>query len=161
QASCGCTPPDPSGAVGQDHVVQTVNSALAVYDKYTGTRLSLTSLRTFFSPLGSVQSLSDPVITYDEQYGRFAVGVLDYNQGARLSRFDFAASNDSDPTHGFTFRRYDMQDGVGSFDFADYPKMGWNADAYVVSFNMFPTGGSFHVDTLSIDKATLQGILKV
>jgi hypothetical protein len=160
-SSCGCTPPDTAGAAGPYHVIETVNSAYAVYDKTSGALISRTSLRTLFTPLGGVQSLSDPVIVYDEFTGQFVIAVLDYNQSARLSRLDVAISNDYDPADGFYMQRYDMNDGVGSFDFADYPKMGYNADAYVISMNMFPTGGSFHVDTLSIDKTNLTGYRKI
>jgi hypothetical protein len=161
-SSCNCMPPDTAGAAGPNQVIETVNSAYAVYDKASGDLISRHSLRSLFTPLGSVQSLSDPVVAYDEFTGQFVIGVLDYSQSARLSRFDFAVSNDSDPSDGFYLQRYDMNDGVGSFDFADYPKMGYNADAYVVSFNMFPSGGgSTHVDTLSIDKNDLTGYRKI
>lgn len=160
-SSCGCTPPDTSGAAGPNQVIETVNSAFAVYDKNSGALINRRSLASLFAPLGGVQSLSDPVAMYDDINGQFVLGVLDYNQGARLSRFDLAVSNDSDPADGFYVQRYNMQDGIGSFDFADYPKAGYNADAYVFSFNMFPNGGAFHVSTLAVDKNSLQGFLHV
>jgi hypothetical protein len=159
-SSCGCTPPDPAATNGPNQVIESVNSALMIYDKNTGA-VSRTALRTFFAPLGGVLSLSDPVVMYDDINGQFVIGVLDFS-GQTVSRFDLAVSNDSDYNDGFYMQRYDMaHDGVGSADFADYPKAGYNADAYVFSFNMFPTGGALHVDTLSVDKNTLQGYVKV
>jgi hypothetical protein len=50
----------------------------------------------------------------------------------------------------------------GVADFADFPRLGWNAEAYVVSFNMFIGPATFdHVDTLSIDKTSLTGYRQV
>jgi hypothetical protein len=158
---CNCTPPDTDVAVGPAHVVETVNTALAVYDKATGALRSRQEMTTFFAPLGGVLRLSDPVVTYDELSHRFVIGGLDF-QPHTQSRFNFAVSNDDDPTHGFTLRRYDMNDGIGGFDFADYPRLGWNADAYVISFNMFVNDVRYdHVDTLSIDKTSLNGFRQI
>jgi hypothetical protein len=152
----GYIPPDTIAAVGPNHVVEAINLQLAYIDKVTGAR-SVRPLQSFFAPLGGVLQGSDPVVLYDEETGQFVVGMLDYNGGA-LSRFDLAVSNDSDPNDGFYYGRYDMNDGVGGNEFADYPRMGYNADAYVIGFNMFLNGSSFdHVDVLSIDKTTLTG----
>jgi pectate lyase len=161
-SSCGCTPPDTTGAAGPTVVIEDVNSALAIFNKATGAFMSRQSLLSFYSPLGSVQSLSDPQIFYDDLAGRFVVADLDYNTSS-LSRLDVAFSNDSNPADGYQFRRYDMNDHIGaSFDFADYPKGGYNADAYVFSFNMFPNLGSFnHVDTLAIDKTNFDNSFRV
>src|SRR5262249_54868239 len=158
---CNCTPPDTDVAVGPAHVVETVNTAIAVYDKATGALRSRQEMTAFFAPLGGVLRLSDPVVSYDELSHRFVIGVLDFTPRSQ-SRFDFAVSNDADPTHGFTLRRYDMNDGIGGFDFADYSRLGWNADAYVVSFNMFVNDIRYdHVDTLSIDKTSLNGFRQI
>ena len=109
-------------------------------------------------------------MSYDDQAHRFVVGVLDYPTDASGfvptggSRFDFAVSNDSDLRDGWSLQRYDMNDGVGggAFDFADYPRMGMNADAYVISFNMFQDAINYdHVDVLSINKSSLSGIRTV
>lgn len=155
----GGEPPDTIVAAGPNHVVELVNTAIRVYDK-TGSVLSTQEPSSFFSSLGAVGQMSDPQTSYDELNHRFVVGVLDFDlPGVGRSQFDFAVSNTSDPTGGWTFRRFDMNDLVdGVADFADYPRMGWNADAYVVSFNMFLNAATFdHVDTLSIDKSTLVG----
>jgi hypothetical protein len=152
----GYIPPDTIAAVGPTHVVEAINLQLAFINKATGAR-TVRGLQNFFAPLTGVLQGSDPVVLYDELYGQFVVGMLDYNTSSQ-SRFDIAVSNDSDPNDGFYYARYNMNDGVGGFDFADYPRMGYNADAYVISFNMFRGGSSFdHVNVLSIDKTTLEG----
>src|SRR6516164_5237261 len=77
ESSCGCQPPDTDAAAGPDILVETVNLAIAYYDKGTGTRLALRSLQSFFSPVAPIYFISDPVVTYDEMAGRFFVGILD------------------------------------------------------------------------------------
>ena len=152
-------PPDTILAAGPNNVVELLNTAIRVYDKNGGV-LSTQELSSFFSPLGTVGQMSDPQTSYDELTNRFVVGVLDFQlPGIGPSQFDFAVSNTSDPTAGWAFRRYDMNDLVeGVADFADFPRMGWNADAYVISFNMFLNAATYdHVDTLSIDKTSLVG----
>src|SRR5262249_35610322 len=74
------------------------------------------------------------------------------------SRFDFAISTSSNPqtlsAADWTFFRYNTNDGVNGFDFSDYPKLGYNADGYYVSFNMFPNLNFFdHSDVLAISAA--------
>jgi hypothetical protein len=155
--SGGNVPPDTIVASGPQFIVEAVNLTLSVYDKNTGARVSEQALKDLFSPLGGVADLSDPAVAYDELRGRFILGVLDFDNTSK-SRYDFAVSNTSDPAAGFNLRRYDLNDGVGGFDFADFPRLGWNADAYVASFNMFAGGSAYdHVNTLSIDKQTLTG----
>src|SRR5262249_37514164 len=46
-SSCGCYPPDTSGAVGPNQFVQTVNEAIGIYDK-TGNLLSSFTENQFF-----------------------------------------------------------------------------------------------------------------
>ncbi|HEV3201167.1 MAG TPA: hypothetical protein VGZ73_24870, partial [Bryobacteraceae bacterium] len=152
----GFQPPDTIGASGYNYVIEMVNLTMRYYDK-GGNQLLSTSLTSFFSPLGGVLQGSDPVIVFDTLTGQFAVGMLDYNT-SNASRFDFAVSNDENPLDGWQYQRYNMNDGTGGFDFADYPKLGFNADGYFATFNMFPNLSRFdHVNSLAIDKATLTG----
>src|SRR5438046_1102968 len=123
----GGEPPDTILAAGPNHVVELVNTAIRIYDK-SGGILSTRELSAFFSPLGTLGQMSDPQTSYDELTNRFVVGVLDFDlPGSGPSHFDFAVSNTADPTAGWAFRRYDMNDLVeGVADFADFPRMGWN-----------------------------------
>ena len=155
-------PPDTDVAVGPSYVVETVNDSVALFDRASGQRLYLVKLNNFFSPLGNTTTLGDPVVTYDELTGQFVLGVLDYPSG--YDRFDVAVTNDADPLDGWTLARYDtLHDGTTGSYFADYPKVGYNADAWVFSLNMIHGGftGFNHVDTLSIDKSDLTGYLQV
>jgi hypothetical protein len=162
---CGCQPPDTIAASGPDSVLETVNTTLALYNKETGARTDKMEFFQFFAPLGGTLRFSDPTVTYDEIAQKFVVAILDYNE-VNTVRLDFAVSNDSDPTlsaSDWTFRRYNTNDQVGSsFDFSDYPKVGYNADGYVYSFNMFPNLSFFdHVSLLTVRKSDLTGFLNV
>jgi hypothetical protein len=152
----GYIPPDTIGAVGPSYFVEAVNLTMGIYAKSTGNLVSSKSLSSFFSPLGGVMQGSDPSVTYDTYADRFVVGMIDYN-GTTLnpSRFDLAVSTTSDPTGSWIFQRYDMtNDSAGGPYLSDYPRLGYNADAYVVTFNMFKSSFQ-HVDTLSIDRNNL------
>ena len=159
--STGAQPPDTTGAAGPDYVLEAVNSTTAWYDKGSGALILNRSLGSVFNSAGitGVLSLSDPVTMYDEFTGQWVIGALDYRTTSPIqSRFDLAISYDEDPRDGFYGQRYDMNDGTGGTDFADYPKAGYNQEAYVFAFNMFPNLASFnHVDTLAVDKSDLTG----
>src|SRR5262249_35057039 len=124
----GVYPPDTIGAAGYNTVGEAVNLTVQFWDKFSHASIYNRSLSSFFNALnlpgGNVLSLSDPVMTYDINNGQYVLGVLDYS--SNQSRFDLAVSFDDDPRDGWFGYRYDMNDGVGGFDFADYPKLGYN-----------------------------------
>src|SRR5262249_52054647 len=77
------------------------------------------------------------------------------------SYFDFAVSNDSNPLDGFTemhqVNTTEISPRTGEALFTDFPRLGWNADAYVVSFNMFGlfTEYQYNEHLLTIQKSTV------
>src|SRR5579862_2687903 len=147
-------PPDSDGAVGPSSFIESINTAIDIYQKDGTPVTPITSFGTFFSPLPATLNFSDPVTLYNDITQRFFVCVLDYDTTANM-RLDVAISKSNNPTSlttsDWSFTRYNVNDGSGGFDFADYPKAGYNADGYVVSFNMFPNLGFFdHVSTIAI-----------
>src|SRR5262249_49142409 len=100
-------------------------------------------------------------VTYDEQAGRFFVSTMDIDFFNLVSYFDFAVSNDSDPTHGFTEMHQidttEISNRTGETLFTDFPRVGWNADAYVIGFNMFGflTEYPYNEKLLTIKKSTV------
>jgi hypothetical protein len=159
----GYYPPDTIGAAGLEFNGEAINLQLRFWDKYSNALIMNQSLTSFFNGVlgGGVLQGSDPVMTYDVFTGQFVIGMLDYNT-SNQSRFDIAISNDDDPRDGWYGAGYNMNDGVGGFDFADYPKLGYNQDAYVVTCNMFPNLSSYnHVNLLSIDKTNLSNSYRV
>ena len=63
-----------------------------------------------------------------------------------------AVSKDSNPFDGF--HTYDLDVSEGGY-FPDYTKIGWNADEVVITFNMYPGPGNFHVQVLSFATSSL------
>jgi hypothetical protein len=161
-ASGGSEPPDTDVAAGPTYLVETVNTTVAFYNKQTGALVSSQDLAQFFAPAGAGPraDLFDPRITYDDIAGRFVISIVEENDAHKSSFFDFAVSNDSDPTHGFAeVHRLNVEETGSNGPFwADYPEVGWNADAYVYTFNMyaFPgaTGAFDHVQVLTVVKSS-------
>jgi hypothetical protein len=164
---CGCSPPDTTGAAGPSSYIETVNASIAIYNKITGAVIAgPTSFANFFSSLGSPVGTGDPIIVYNEVTGKFGFGQLDSHGIGVDSRLDFAISKTSNPatltTADWDMARFNTDEGPGSGRFSDYPKIGYNADGFVVSFNMFITSITYaHVSTLSITNALTSPGMKV
>ncbi len=155
--SCNCEPPDTHGAAGPNHFIQVVNTVMTIYEKDGTIATGPVEFTHFFPPslvMGQTFDF-DPVVAYDEQIGRFIVGVLITSApSSNDSDFLYAVSNSSDPTQGFSEQHRIDFSGISPNRLADYPKVGWNADAHVFSFNMFGVG-NVNVDLLVIDKSTV------
>jgi autotransporter-associated beta strand protein len=155
-------PPDTIAAAGPSAVVELVNSNIAYYRKSDGTQLFSEGLDVFFQPVDPTPFLfSDVSVTYDDQAGRFFVSSMDIDFNNLVSHFDFAVSNDSNPLDGFTemhqINTTETSPRTGESLFTDFPRLGWNADAYVVSFNMFgfQTQNQYNTQLLTIQKASV------
>jgi uncharacterized repeat protein (TIGR01451 family) len=165
--SGGYVPPDSNGAAGPSAYVETVNQTLAIYSpKATGTTAATDSLSHFLFTTGGLSradsgsGLSDPVVVYDELIGRFIVGDQDVDFNTNRSAFDLAVSTSNNPStllkSDWAF--YKIQTTETNED-ADYPgNFGYNADAVVLTLNMFPVGGTsgtYHVQVISVNAADL------
>jgi hypothetical protein len=150
-------PPDTDAAAGPAYIVETINSSLAFFDKSTGAAVFGQRLEDFFAPVGPGSFLFDPVVTYDDMAGRFFVGVLDGHVDS--SFLDFAVSNSANPLDGFAeMHRINLFETgrLGYPIYADYPKLGFNADAYVVTANMVQADEVHdHVQVVTIDKSSV------
>ena len=92
-------PPDPSLAVGPNHIVATVNMAIAFYDKDGNEEFSALLNDSgdpgFFEDIGAGGFTFDPKCFYDQHSQRFVVLALEYYSGE--SWITIAVSDDSDP----------------------------------------------------------------
>jgi Ca2+-binding RTX toxin-like protein len=145
-------PPDTIGAAGPSTVIEIVNSNLAIYNKTTGALLSSTDVGSFFAPVDQDQFFySDVIVLYDDQASRFFVATMDLDFDTLTAYYDFAISNNANPTNlssDFTemhqIETDEISDRTGVGLFTDFPRVGFNADAYVVTFNMYD------FDTMSV-----------
>jgi protocatechuate 3,4-dioxygenase beta subunit/methionine-rich copper-binding protein CopC len=143
----GYVPPDTDVAVGPQFAVETVNAQIQVYDKATGTALlPNTPLNQFFGQPS--ESPYDAVVSYDDAAGRFVVAAPTFNGNLLL-----AVSKDANPLDGFS--TYDLN-VTENGNLPDYPKIGFNADEVVITFNMYDVFGTFsNVQVLSFSAGSI------
>jgi fibronectin type 3 domain-containing protein len=142
--SNGYIPPDPNIAVGPNHIVQTVNVSISVYDKngnlYAGYPKSLPSL---WSPVGGACGTNnggDPDVQYDRNADRWLVSQLGSTSGPYYECI--AVSQTNDPTGAYNLYSYSFGSTLN-----DYPKIGvWptaSNSAYLATYNLFANGSTF------------------
>jgi len=175
----GCQPPDHGLASDGTNVVQTVNTALAVYDAKTGALKAgfPKSLQAFFgvpapSPAGCDSShanqpfLSDPRAYYEHVKKRFVVAALQVEGAFGLSpscsfvsRYWVAVSANNNPTgvwHVYAFNTGNLI--IGGNSAADYTQLGTSEEAIFIGGNQFNNAGNAFGGawTLAIPKATAE-----
>lgn len=151
----GWYPPDTGVAAGPNYVVETANERMAIYNKTTGTLVSTQNLGSLFSGsyMGSLGPF-DPQVLYDDSANRFVIAApvtSSTSSGPYTAYIDFAVSNSSDPTAGWTTRQIEVDQG--GTNWVDNGKLGYNADAWVYSGNRYGNAGG--VMMLSIDKSSV------
>jgi hypothetical protein len=134
-------PPDPNAAVGASQIVETVNTAYAVYSKSGTTVLAPTDTSTLWSGFGgSCQSTNDgdAVVRWDTLAGRWVVTQFANVSSSAGPYYEcVAVSTGADATG--SYYRYSFQYA----NFPDYPKLSVWPDAYYITYNMFTASGSF------------------
>lgn len=155
-ASTGWYPPDCDIAVGQNHIVEVVNSSIAFYTK-SGTRQLQQTFDTFFSGVAGGSFLFDPKAYYDRANNRYVIVVLEMDSGTETSKVLVAVSDDNDPNGTWHRYRFEAKLTVsGTTYWLDYPGFGYNQDGYVITGNMFGfNGGWAGVQFLTIPSAPL------
>src|SRR5262249_54565178 len=144
-------PPDGGVAIGPNQVVEAINSSIYTFNKSTGALISNVSVRNFFptsvtnDPQGD---FFDPSTFYDDISGKFLIGYDDVNFGnsanSQTSKFIYAVSNTNDTGGGYTFHSVNTKEGStrANGTWGDFPHVGYNADAWVLTTNQFKFGGS-------------------
>jgi len=140
----GWNPPDPSLAVGPNHVVVTVNMAIAFYDKEGNEEFSANLDSTgdpgFFEEVGGGDFTFDPKCFYDPHAQRFVVLALE-QYGSTESWITMAVSDDADPNGvWYKYRMWSVitDTNNGNTFWVDYPGFGFDGDYFYVTGNLFP-----------------------
>lgn len=141
-------PPDPDIMVGRDHVVVGVNTSFQVFDKNGNSLVGPTLYDDFWgSNCGtgaSTMSFFDPFSAYDEENGRYLLGITAYDtavNGGDNGYACIAVSKTDSATGQWWLYSFDGNPGTGTDYFFDYPHIGVGQDALYLSANMF--GASF------------------
>jgi hypothetical protein len=145
-ANCVTTgdPPDPNGAVGPNHYVQTVNGGYAVWGK-NGALLRPPKLtNTLWSGYSTTdgnacatENDGDPIVRYDRLADRWLITQFDLHNfmasGTTGPSFQcVAVSRTPDPAGAYYLYDFKYTAAVN-----DYAKVGVWPDAYYVSYNEF------------------------
>ncbi|HEV3032734.1 MAG TPA: hypothetical protein VG319_13890, partial [Polyangia bacterium] len=147
-------PPDPNLAVGPNHIVQIVNSAIAVFDKTGKALIGPSPTNNLFNGFGGgceANDDGDGVVEYDGIANRFVISQFSVATTPFLQCV--AVSSTGDPTG--TWYRYSFPQP----NFPDYPKMGIWPDAYYETFNMYNASGTtfLGVTACAYDRSKMLG----
>ncbi|HET6311627.1 MAG TPA: hypothetical protein VFH00_11575 [Candidatus Nitrosotalea sp.] len=132
-----CAPPDTNASVGPNHIVETVNLDLAVFNKTGGLVYGPVPINTLWSGFGGgcqIDNDGDPTALYDPMADRWLISQFAVTTTHYLNCV--AISQTPDPTGAYYRYSYSYS------NFPDYPKFGIWPDGYYVTFNMF-NGNTF------------------
>ncbi|MFM7231589.1 MAG: Calx-beta domain-containing protein [bacterium] len=126
-------PPDVDGAVGPNHVVETLNNNYRFFNRNTGAVLSTISITTFWTPAGG-SGYFDPKILYDPIQQRWIATAVS-NAANVASSVLLGISQTNDPTGSWYLYRV-LGDSTG-VNWADFPCIGYNKNWVAINLNMF------------------------
>jgi len=135
----GVAPPDTNGDVGPNHYVQSVNVAMAIYDKEGNTLVEPFAINQLWSGFGGICETNndgDPIVLYDSMADRWMISQFALN--GNDNHECIAVSISSDPTGSYYL--YDFP--YGSL-MNDYPHFGVWPDGYYMGVNQFDSENGF------------------
>jgi hypothetical protein len=141
----GWIPPDCTMAVGPQHVLLSVNSSMAVYNKAGGAPVLQRTLTQWFSNVVQGMTIFDPKALFDQHAGRWVLLAVAIQNNPKSSLHLLSVSNTADPLGPWRNYRFNaMLDGsTPTNNWADYPALGVDHEALYVTSNMFAFGGNF------------------
>ncbi len=135
----GVAPPDTNGEVGPNHYVQTVNLAMAVWDKAGNQLMAPTPTNALWAGFGGIcesNNDGDPIVLYDSAADRWLISQFALN--GTDNHQCIAISTTGDPTGSYFL--YDFP--YGAF-LNDYPHFGIWTDGYYMGVNQFDSTNGF------------------
>jgi len=147
----GCSPPDPNGAVGPNHVVTMQNSHYAIYDKTGALLFGPAANNTLWQGFGGAcetENAGDPVVLHDQLADRWV--LMQFTAAGPQFFLCVAVTTTGDPLG--SYQRYAVTTGS---NFPDYPKMGMWPDGYYFSTREFPSAGVDRAGAYVIDRAAV------
>lgn len=138
------TPPDPTIAVGPNHVLETVNMEIAWFDKagemLFQQRMDSSGDPGFFEELGAGDFTFDPKCFYDPIRNRYVVLALEHYSGEAW--VTLAISDDDDPNGvWYKYRTWSIVEIDNTTYWIDYPGFGFDDEGWYVTCNLFRDSG--------------------
>ena len=133
-------PPDPSMAVGPNHIIATVNgfpSYFRIFDK-KGNIIKTISVASWFLPVSPDES-GDGQVIYDHFEGRWVISYMQVNTGNQTGANLIAYSDDDDPIGTWYVYRFDTKKHgtIQTNTWGDYPQIGFDDEAIYLSTRIF------------------------
>lgn len=155
QGSTGVRPPDTHGAVGLNHFVEVTNGAgIGIFNKSNGANVVTVTFASFFSYTTTL--IFDPRVVYDKKWNRWVIvaEALPEPSNPSVQYVFVAVSTTSDPTGSYFRYRFDLPEGT---DFFDFPQLGLDQDALIITGNVFNASLTAYLRTraLAFAKADL------
>ncbi len=137
-------PPDPYVAVGPTHIVSTVNSNFAIYEKNGNLVQTISADQFLASTLPGVGAF-DPKVVYDHFEKRWIMVWLDQDDGTQRGYFIISVSDDSIPTGTwYNWATSSVLNGTSATtSWGDYQGVGYDENCLYITANQFQFGGSF------------------
>ena len=137
QTVCCSRPPDTHGAVGLAHFVEVTNpgggsQGYRVMRKSDGVATKTVTLNSFFGY--GATTIFDPQLVYDKAWNRFIVFAEAYPETQNTQYLFLGVSKGPDPNGAYWLYQFDYPTNN---QFYDYPKLGMDQDALIVTANIF------------------------
>jgi hypothetical protein len=154
QATAGGVPPDINGAVSSTQIATVVNSHLTVFSK--STTPSVLADNSFATLTGyTAQGLFDPRILYDKLWKRWVISFEAFPESASVQAQFLLISTTSSATGSYIVYNVNATQLCGSGNFWDYPQIGLQQDAVVLTGNCFQGNTYLGSKAIGIAKAIL------
>ena len=137
----GWRPPDAEGVVGDYHYIQTVNNRIVIYNRTGPTAVLNVSLNSFFGY--ATQSYFDARVIYDRKWRRWIVAAPAFTETTSpyVQRYSIAISKGYNPVYsGWWIYHLNVNYGASSNFVFDFPQIGLDNDALLVTANIFDPG---------------------
>jgi hypothetical protein len=137
----GGYPPDTHGTTGPSHFMEVTNQHVDIYRKSDAVRVNNggagISLNAFFGYF--TEALFDPRAVYDIDQGRWLISAEAFPESATIQRHFLAISTTSDPLGSYFIYNVDVE--LGANDFFDFPQLGEDKGAVLMTANEFFAAG--------------------
>ncbi len=139
-------PPDLHVAVGPNHVMTTVNSTFAIYDR-EGNLIKSINADPWCSEVVANPGAFDPQIIYDHYEGRWFMLWDSQNDGTQTANFIISYSDDDDPIGNWYMYALDatVNGSIPSSpkNWGDYPQIGYDDLGIYISSRQFNFAGGY------------------
>jgi len=151
-AATGWFPPDCTMAVGLSHVLLSVNSSVAFYDKMGTVALPQQTLTVWFANVVQDATIFDPKALYDQHDNRWILVAAAINPAQKRSWFLLSISKTADPAAGWYNYALDatLDGDTQTTNWIDYPCLGVDSQAVYLTGNMFRFNGGFSYSKIRV-----------